>query len=68
MLKIKKKEWVMNIKQVEFINDIDSIYRTIIKRIIDTGSLLESDELFLKFYKKYTDKLFEPITLKKDIK
>lgn len=58
----------MTIKQVEFINDIDNIYRSIIKRIIDTGTLLETDEMFLKFYKKYTDKLFEPITLKKEIK
>ena len=43
---------------VETINDLSQIYESIQDRIRNNGELLESDKLFINFYKNFVDKAF----------
>ena len=48
----------MNKFIVETINDLSGIYTSIQDRIRNGEELLESDILFIKFYKNFVDKAF----------
>jgi uncharacterized protein len=43
---------------VETINQLSEIYTSIQERVCNNGELLESDKLFIKFYKDFVDKAF----------
>ena len=49
----------MNKQTVELINNLSEIYSNIRKRVTDTGEILESDILFIKFYDKFIDDIFD---------
>lgn len=44
---------------VDTINDLSEIYASIQDRIRNNGELLESDKLFINFYKNFVDKAFK---------
>ena len=44
---------------VETINDLSEIYASIQERIRNGGELLESDNMFINFYKKFTNNVFD---------
>ena len=50
----------MNKAMVDLINELSEIYTSIRERVANSGELLESDELFIKAYKSFVDKMFEP--------
>ena len=50
----------MSKAMVDLINELSEIYSSIRDRVVGSGELLESDELFIKTYKKFIDKMFDP--------
>lgn len=44
---------------VETVNDLSEIYASIQERIRGGGELLESDVMFMNFYKKFTNNVFD---------
>lgn len=48
----------MNKATVDLINELSEIYASIRERVANSGELLESDELFIKAYKGFVDKMF----------
>ena len=50
----------MNKAMVDLINELIEIYKSIQDRVANNGELLESDELFIKAYKSFVNKMFDP--------
>ena len=44
---------------VKLINNLSEIYSSIRERVVNTGELLESDEIFIKFYDKFKNDAFD---------
>lgn len=49
----------MSKAMVDLINELSEIYSSIRDRVVGSGELLESDELFIKTYKNFIDKMFD---------
>lgn len=49
----------MSKAMVDLINELSEIYASIRERVTNSGELLESDELFIKAYKSFIDKMFD---------
>ena len=49
----------MNKYMVDLINELSEIYASIRERVINEGELLESDEIFIKFYDKFVNDAFD---------
>ena len=49
----------MNKCMVELINNLSEIYASIRQRVTNTGEILESDTIFLKFYDNFINKVFD---------
>ncbi len=48
----------MEKKTVDLINQLSEIYASIRKRVVDSGEMLESDIIFIKFYDKLINDMF----------
>lgn len=48
----------MEKEMVDLINNLSEIYASIRERVVNEGELLESDEIFINFYKKFVDQAF----------
>lgn len=59
ILSKKGKLEKMNKATVDLINELSEIYASIRERVANSGELLESDELFIKVYKSFIDKMFD---------
>lgn len=48
----------MNKEMVDLINELSEIYASIRERVVNEGEFLESDKIFIKFYKNFINKTF----------
>lgn len=49
----------MNKYMVDLINNLSEIYASIRERAVNDGELLESDNLFIKFYNNFINDAFD---------
>lgn len=48
----------MNKEMVDLINNLSEIYASIRERVVNEGEFLESDKIFVNFYKNFINKKF----------
>lgn len=48
----------MEKEMVDLINNLSEIYASIRERVVNESEFLESDKIFIKFYKDFVDKAF----------
>jgi hypothetical protein len=44
---------------VDLINNLSEVYASIRERVVDTGDMLESDTIFIKFYDSFINNAFD---------
>lgn len=44
---------------VDLINNLSEVYASIRERVVNTGEMLESDVMFIKFYDKFINDVFD---------
>jgi hypothetical protein len=49
----------MSNSMVKLINSLSEVYSSIRERVVNTGEMLESDVMFIKFYDKFINDVFD---------